>query len=174
MHHLSAVLTQQESRGVKRVRADHVSYDDTDSAPSSKEFKANVLSRLGSRASGAERKPSVLERKPSVLERLGSKAPAAPESRADAAPSRDATDVSASSRRIDVLKTPGITDGRSLFGQDTIETQSEQSEQLAGLQPQEVPETSTLKALERGEKFGTLSANQKEELAALRSGELRT
>ena len=29
-------------------------------------------------------------------------------------------------------------------------------------------------ALERGEKFGTLSANQKEELAALRSGELRT
>lgn len=167
LHHLSAVLTQQESRGVNRVRADHVSYDDTDSAPSSKELKGNVLSRLGSRASGSERKPS-------VLERLGSKAPAAPESRADAAPSRDATDVSASSRRIDVLKTPGITDGRSLFGQDTIETQSEQSEQLAGLQPQEVPETSTLKALERGEKFGTLSANQKEELAALRSGELRT
>ena len=34
------------------------------------------------------------------------------------------------------------------------------------------PEVSTLKALERGEKFGTLSAEQKEELAALRSGAL--
>lgn len=167
MHHLSAAFTRQESRGVKRVRSDHLSYDDKDSAPSSKESKINVLSRLGSRAGDPERKPS-------VLDRLGSKAPAATESRVDAAPTRVAADVRASIRRIDALKMPGITDGRSLFGQDPNETRSEQSEQLAGLQPQEIPETSTLKALERGEKFGTLSANQKEELAALRSGELLT
>ena len=51
-----------------------------------------------------------------------------------------------------------------MFGQE------KDSGQTADVQ-QEVPEASTLKALERGEKFGTLSAKQKEELAALRRGE---
>ncbi len=48
------------------------------------------------------------------------------------------------------------------------------SEQLVSLQQQEIPETGTLRALERGEKFGTLSAEQKQQLAVLRGGKLLT
>jgi hypothetical protein len=60
----------------------------------------------------------------------------------------------------------------SLFWQDSGEAKD--SEQIASLQQQEIRETGTLKALERGEKFGTLTAGQKEELAVLRGGKLLT